>query len=335
MELVYPFVIYIGIIGLIILTVIRFKKNSLYENGKKIANTKYIKEIPYYKQVLKRYKIFSVLIKIMCILSIFMSLILLARPIIKEVDNSEMYNRDIFLCMDVSASIEELNKELVKTLKQTVNSLKGERFGITIFNTTSVLLVPLTDDYEYVLDVLDTISESFNLQMGDERYFYLRDYIIGGTVEGAEERGGSNIGDGLASCASNFIEGNEDRTKIIILSTDNQLYGKPILTLDEAAKVCKDRNIRVYGIATSTITEENEIAMKNAVELTGGRYYKETDYSGNGQTVPEIVGSIEQTQKSLFKGNKKMKDVDKPEVPFVILCISIMILFGLENKVKG
>ncbi len=31
--------------------------------------------------------------------------------------------------MDVSTSVNELNKELVKNLKETVKELKGERFG--------------------------------------------------------------------------------------------------------------------------------------------------------------------------------------------------------------
>ena len=36
--------------------------------------------------------------------------------------------------MDVSASVNELNEEIVKSLKEVVQGLKGERFGITIFN---------------------------------------------------------------------------------------------------------------------------------------------------------------------------------------------------------
>ncbi|MFR5029176.1 MAG: hypothetical protein ACLTDF_10800 [Coprococcus sp.] len=38
--------------------------------------------------------------------------------------------------------------------KKTVDELQGERFGIVIFNTSPVLLTPLTDDYEYVKDHL-------------------------------------------------------------------------------------------------------------------------------------------------------------------------------------
>lgn len=54
--------------------------------------------------------------------------------------------------------------ELVQSLKDVVSNLDGDRFGITIYNTSSVLYVPMTDDYEFVLDRLDKLKEYFDVQ---------------------------------------------------------------------------------------------------------------------------------------------------------------------------
>ena len=333
MELAYPFILVLGIIIIIVLSLVNLRRDDSYEKGKKIANTAYIKDMPYYKEVFKRYKILTYIIEGVCILSIISSLILLARPVIIDTSNNPKYARDIILCMDVSASVDELNVELVDKLKDTVKSLKGERFGISIFNTTSVLISPLTDDYDYVLNELDKIHSSFVMNMdlnSSLDNWYISSYIMSGTLEGSGERGGSLIGDGLASAVYKFSNLEEDRTRIIIFSTDNDLAGDPLIELDQAAELCKSKNIIVYGIAPSLIREKDEIEFKKAVELTGGKYYTMSDKN----QVKDIVNSIEQTSKSLIDGQVETRKIDKPAVPFTMLAISITVLFILDKKVN-
>ena len=72
--------------------------------------------------------------------------------------------RDIFLCMDVSYSIYELNADLVESLEEVVEGLDGDRFGICIYNTSTVLYVPMTDDYDFVISKLEELKEYFVLQ---------------------------------------------------------------------------------------------------------------------------------------------------------------------------
>lgn len=332
MELVYPVAIFIGIAIIIFLNIRKSKKTQKYENGTKVANTKYIKKTQYYQTVMKQYKILSSLLITLCSIAIFLSAILIARPTVTEVTDSSIYNRDIFLCMDVSASVDEVNQKLVESLKSVVNNLKGERFGISIFNTTSVLLVPLTDDYEYVLSVLDTLEKGFdaeiNYDSSDENY-RLRKYIEGGTLVGAEQRGGSIIGDGLANCIYSFTNLEEERTRAIILSTDNELSGEPIVTLNNAAELAKSKKITVYGIAPEITTEKDEIEFKKAVEKTGGELYKE-----DLTTVSNIVNSIENKEKKLLEGKKESRKIDKPQIPFVMLIISITALSIVSKRVN-
>ena len=118
MELVNSWILYVGIVLLIVLIVIKFKNN--YKNGKKVANTKYIENTPYYKKVIKKYKFLSICTKCVCILCILLSLVLLARPISVDIIEPEQYNRDIFLCLDVSGSVAALDNEIVKSFKEIV-----------------------------------------------------------------------------------------------------------------------------------------------------------------------------------------------------------------------
>jgi len=336
MELVYPFIIYISIPIIIGLIIIKPKKENTYKKGKKIANTKFVKEIPYYQEVLKKYKVLANAVKIICMISIILSLLLLARPSEINISESSMYNRDIFLCLDVSASVDEVNFELVEQLEKVVKNLKGERFGISIFNTSSVLLVPLTDDYEYILDTLKQLRKSFELALSPNKYnseddsLYYTYYLSSGTLVGNEQRGSSLIGDGLASCVYSFTDLDEDRSRVIIFSTDNDLEGQEIITLKEAAQLSKEKNITVFGIAPKSISDSNKKTLKNAVESTGGTYYTADSLT----TVSSIVNNIEQKGKSLIKGAKETKKIDKPQIPFVILTISITALFILNKKVK-
>lgn len=337
MELIYPSIIYI-VLFLVICCVIFIKKRSkeLYLTGKKVANTQFLKESPYFKQVIKRYKLYTFLLKIICLCSVLICAILVARPARVETKDEKMYSRDVFLCMDVSSSVDELNKELITTLKQTVESLNEERFGISIFNTSSVILVPLTDDYDYVLDTLDTVKKSIQINSGEisstsvDNYTYLSQYTRKGTLIDNETRGSSLIGDGLASCIYNFPQLEENRTRAIIFTTDNDLQGEEMITLQEAAEIAKEKNITVYGICPRETKEEDKEKLKIAMEITGGYLYEQ----GEENNVKEIVENIEQKEKSLVENKKQTKKVDIPEVPIIVLVIIIFILFFIDKRGK-
>lgn len=328
MELKNQFVIYIGIVCFILLIILFFiikRKKESYSGGKKVSNTIYAKDDPYFKKKVLKYRIFKTAIMTSCAFAIILSFALLARPYKNELVENEKYSRDIILCIDISSSVDELNKSLVAQLKETVRTLKGERFGIVIFNASPVMLTPLTDDYDYVIGVLEQIEEALEARLSDElpdNWLYLDQYISSGTLIGAEERGSSLIGDGLASSVYNFSDLDEERTRIIVFSTDNDLQGMPIVTLQEAADICKQNKVVVFGIGTKEMAEEDMIDMENAMIKTGGKFYLEED-SG---TVSQIVGEIEKEGKSLVKGSKEMRAVEIIEIPFILLLIAVVIM---------
>lgn len=207
MEIMYPIVVIVCVIFGIIIFFVNLNKKKQYINGKKVANTKYIKETGYYKNKVKRYKIISNIIKIISLICIVISSILIARPITIQTKSEDKYNRDILISLDISTSECEVNLELVKKFKEILPDIKGDRIGIIIYNTAPIVYCPLTDDYDYVKECLEKIEQQLKLVVDNNGYIIAsteQDEInaftfwYGGTVANNETRGSSLVGDGLA-----------------------------------------------------------------------------------------------------------------------------------------
>ncbi len=206
MELMYPIAIIIClIIGLAIFFINTNK--TKYTTGKKVANTQYIKETEYYKEKVKKYHFLSNAVKILSVICIFITGILISRPITLQSKSEDKYNRDILMGLDISTSQCEVNLELVRRFKQIIPSIEGDRIGIVIFNTAPVVYCPLTDDYDYINECLDTIEKQLQIVVENNGYVPYtatsedsETFIFwnGGTVVNNEERGSSLVGDGLA-----------------------------------------------------------------------------------------------------------------------------------------
>lgn len=331
MELKNQYMILIGVVVIVLLLFGSFMKKKKYVGGKKISSMYGIENTKYYKRKLLIYKILRVTATASFILTIAVSFLLLAGPYTTYEENEEQYKRDIILCMDVSSSVDELNSTLVEELKNTVKQLKGERFGIVIFNASGVMICPLTDDYEYVISTLDEIHRCLDVEDSEDSddledsedsdeydWGYKAHYLMDGTLIGVDERGSSLIGDGLATAACDFPDMNEDRSRIVLLSSDNGLEGTPIFELDEAADLCVDKKITVYGIGTKLMYDDDRDGMQSAIEKTGGKFYMEEE-SG---TVSNIVEDISKEAKSLVKGKTIVREIPWIEVPVTFLCIS-------------
>ena len=109
--------------------------------------------------------------------------------------------------MDISTSECEVNLELVKKFKEILPDIKGDRIGIIIYNTAPIVYCPLTDDYDYVKESLDTIEQQLKLVVDNNGYvpssfnqegMDTYTFWYGGTVANNEIRGSSLVGDGLA-----------------------------------------------------------------------------------------------------------------------------------------
>lgn len=338
MALVNPWVLYIGVPVVIILCLLRFKKKEKYQDGKKVANTSLVEETDYFKKLYREYKVLSGLAMLSLLVAIILGWVLLSRPAKIESVSPEIHNRDIFLCMDISDSMDELNLDMCDELKQVVEELNGERFGITIFNGQSVLLVPLTNDYQYVMETLDSLKVSFkdSIKRSDPDFDIFNEdidwstfyYKYQGTLA---EEGSSFIGDGLASALYSFpdLESNKERSRMIIFTTDNELNGEPYVTLEEATGLCKKNDVKVFAVSPKDVADED--TFKNAVKSTGGGYYKGT----SSKAYDQLVADIKKTETSLA-GIKQTETqiTDQPEALFVWMLVCIGVYLVICKKVR-
>lgn len=338
MELKYTIFLYAGllVVTAFILWLLMKDKKKEYSSGKKIAKVNRLNENTYFKRKRVLYRVYYTAWFVFALIGVFVSFLLLARPYRTEVVDEEKYQRDIILCLDISTSVDEVNMNLIRELQESVKQLQGERFGIVIFNTSPVLLVPLTDDYEFVNDQLEIIRTGLENRLsgvytnfGDNDYYY-EEYISAGTLVGNEERGSSLISDGLASCVYDFSDLDKERTRIVIFASDNDPQGDCFLTLDEAATLCKDNGITVYGIGTKEMYAEDEQEMKAAVEHTGGKFYLE----GDSGSFKDIVQEIQKKSQNLVKGHHQVLEIECPEGAFVILLISMVSLMIVTKLMR-
>ena len=323
-ELMYPQIIVYSLIISFIM-ILFWRKKKKYKKGVLVANSSYLKKTKYYKLMLLKYRIYNVAIRVSCIVLIFLCAILSARIYHEDKFEERHDNRDIVLCMDVSGSVYDLNSSIADSLYDIVGSLKDERFGITIFDNSAVQLVPLTNDYLYAQSILKQVSESFNRTSILTDNSQVRRLITEGTSMGV---GSSLIGDGLASCALSFKK-DKDRTKILILTTDNEVWGNQIMTVGEAAQYCKENNIKIYSVGTIDISAKNKEGLVNAAKVSNGEYF---DY--RNLSTDEIVSKIGNLNKSSIVTKSYVMSKDFPEIVFVFLLYVTALLFILDWRVR-
>ena len=363
MEMMYKWVVFAGIgaiiLALLIAFLLRKRRRDEFESGIRVSNTYRLKTTEIYKNLQRKYKILSAVMiaaLVGCTISAFF---LVARPYRNQDVYTGIKKRDIYLCMDVSYSLYDLNSEITEYLKGVVKGLAGDRIGITIYNTSSVTYVPLTDDYDYVADRLDELSRYFELQkelyediydhydytyeMPDSveaRYYELLDelaYYDAGTLLNNTTRGSSLIGEGLGSTLYSFpYLGDSERTRVIIMSTDNQLnaHDRQIMTLTEAAEYCKKNKVTVFGIFPSEENfylpenysyEECKREYEQAVEKTGGLLYVRT----KDLPVSAIVQNIQKQEVMTVNMIMSRETMDLPRTPFIALLLFLAVICAM------
>ena len=344
MELKYPLALYIcaGVAAaLVIATFVTLKLKRKYKGGKKAYLPDYLKNDSMFKTRLVWHTILKYVLIFLIIVSIVISGFLMARPYKTESKQLANYNRDIILCMDISTTCDHLNAELIDKLEDIVRELNGERFGIVIFNSSPVLLCPLTNDYNYILQVLDKVKEGLKMRLDftngkilfSDKLYEMDAYITNGTLVDNETRGSSIIGDGLAAACLDFYDYEEkpDRTRVIILSTDNDLLGEEIVTLPEAGEMCQQRDITVFGVGTEIMDPDQRQMMKDTVEGTGGKFY----YGEDRDMVENIVDDIRAQIATLDDTQYEIVENEMPEKSFrlLVFTLSLMLLVAFILKV--
>jgi hypothetical protein len=207
--------------------------------------------------------------------------IALARPEVDETQPREARSRDLMLCLDASPSMAKDNAEVVRQLRRVTEGLRDDRIGLVIWSGAAVVVFPLTDDADFIRGQLDRAEAAFT---GDPQRFYA------GTTR--NDFGQSLIGDGLVSCVNRFDGASRDRTRAVILVSDNDPYGERLYSLPEAAALAEDHDVLVYGLAASWLARpkhaEALAEMDDAVRSTGGVLAQLGDPGGSDRIIQRI-----------------------------------------------
>lgn len=300
-----------------------------------VSNTNKLVTSPFYQKAIKQYRLGIITTTALLTVTIILLSIIAAKPVNISTETITKYNRDIVLCLDVSGSMAEVNKEIIQKFEEMSDQFKGERISLVVWNSSSHMVFPLTDDYGYVKDNLEKIKYYFDyysnanmIASGPEPEYDLNRYTSDG-------KGGSLIGDGVTACSLAFgeIDPTEDRSRTIILATDNVVNGTPIITLEEAIQYTTEQNITVYGIRPITGYEVGNEAsqMKETIEtINQGKYYELTDPI----FTKEIVDSINSEEATAMEGGTETTKTDNTTVWIIFVSVFGVISLLLLRRFK-
>ena len=209
---------------------------------------------------------------------------------------------NIVLAMDVSESMAALDfakdDEMVNRLEAVkgvardfIGERQGDRVGLVVFGSEAYTQLPLTRDYNAIVEALDRIA-------------------IGSAGKSTA------VGDALGISLKR-LEDIKSKSNVVILLTDGRSNAGEI-SPETAAKIAKDRNVKVYTIGVGgnkpapflvktmlgnrlvyQQVDIDEKTLEKIADETGGLYFRATDTAG----LKKIYDTID----SLEKNKVKMK----------------------------
>lgn len=288
-------------IALGVLLGLRGRGGGSADHGAPIARAERIRALPAFRRAVRRRQAALAGIVALGMLAVVLAGVVAARPVAQKTIQPVSTNRDIMLCLDVSGSMTDVDKEIVSIFDKLADGFKGERIGLTIFNSSAVQVFPLTDDYAFIRERLRSLMKGFDYSTAVPEQWV-------GTMNGV---GASLIGDGLASCVMRFDHADQQRARSIILATDNELNGSPIVTLPEAADYAASKKIRVYTInPVDGIDQQGSQGLADAAAVTGGKAYALRETT----TVGDIIAQVQKQEASQLKGQATVIWTDVPQL---------------------
>ena len=284
-----------------------------------------------------------VLLAVLLVSGLVSAAAIAGRPVRVTERSDALANRDIVLCLDVSTSMVRIDSSVLTTFSEILEDFDGERVGIVAWNSAAQTIVPLTDDYELLRDQLSELGDVLDIDPENVTYKQQLAYqeAFGGTVN-SSINGSSLAGDGLASCAQAFDNQGLERSRSIILATDNQVIdpdNEQIYPLPDAAKLLAERKIRLFSIygadedqpyqdLLDKTPEESREELKTVTEEQGkGRFYDVEDSGTGGQ----IVKELEKTEVSALGGRKQTRRTDVPQRLVITLSLVLLGYLGLTT----
>jgi len=299
-----------------------------------VANSRFMDRIPSFTRAQRVAGVLRVALVGVTVIGVLSSSVLSGRVASERVETPSFASRDIVLCLDVSGSMYEYDTQILATFAELVDSFDGERVALSIFNSTSRTVFPLTNDYDLIEKQLREGSEAidfdeFGYRLGQRDYSEdkVRQYVdfVDGTRGVADQA--SIVPDGLASCAQLFDQAEEERSRSIIFATDNEVNGESIFTLDEAADAVTSRDISLFTFYPGAYECGPECLeeLRSATESHDGKLYQSSD----PQAIPTIIQQIQKSQAQEMGAEPVLVRSDHPGPMFVLTLLALMAVLAL------
>ena len=313
------------------------------ELPRRLANSASLFQLPVVRRRIRAQRWLHALLAVMLVSGLVSAAAIAGRPVRVTERSDALANRDIVLCLDVSTSMVKIDSSVLTTFSEILEDFDGERVGLVAWNSAAQTIVPLTDDYELLRDQLTELGDVLDIDPQNVSYKQQRAYeeAFGGTINNGVN-GSSLAGDGLASCAQAFDNQGLDRSRSIILATDNQVIDpdkEQIYPMPDAVNLLAERKIRLFSIygadedqpyqdLLDKTPEESREELKTLTEGPGkGRFYDVEDSGTGGQ----IVKELEKTEVSALGGRKQTRRTDVPQRLVITLSLVLLGYLGLTT----
>ncbi len=295
-----------------------------------VANSGYVRELPKYRALVRRQR-WALLGAVMCVLGLALATsVTAAAPVDRHLEDERLASRDIILCLDASGSMLPYDGAIADSFDTITDHFSGERISLHLWSAQTMTLFPLTDDYAMASETLGnvaTLMKTGYLGQDLDGVYVSRELsdFLEPTVDPTETVS-SLSGDGLAGCVLGFDRTNTERSRLVVLATDNEVLGSEIYTLSQAIDLAKQQGVTVIGLYpgnTSVLPSEGE-ELRDLVRSTGGDFYDAKDPG----SVDGIISDIESHQRVDLEGSTVV-ETDRPEGPLTWVVVALIALLAI------
>ena len=301
-------------------------------SGKKgwVANTGYLRGLPKYQALVRRTRASLAMACVCFLIAVIATSVSAGAPVDRYVKPDKSASRDIVLCLDASGSMLPYDSKIGDAFREIISHFEGERISLQLWDAYSMTMFPLSDDYDMATDVLQDMSETIDtgitriggrLSVTQE----LIDYLTPVLDENFEVS--SIVGDGLASCIMGFDHNDKQRSRTVLLATDNEVYGDGVYNLSEAIEFAKRQGVTVTALypGSGFVLGREAEELRDEVRKTGGDFYDASSPSA----VDSVVKQIEAEQKEDLDSAGKMLETDRPVTAMGWTLFGVVSLLGL------
>lgn len=242
--------------------------------------------------------------------------------------------RNIMLALDLSGSMKIKDMEIkgspvtrldvVKATARTfIKERIGDRIGLILFGTRAYLQTPLTFDRQTALHMLDDATVG----------------LAGQTT---------SIGDAIG-LAIKRLDKTPVNSRVLILLTDG-VSNSGVLSMDQAANIAKSHHIKIYTIGLGAdkmivqsifgpqlynpSMELDEEGLKKIATLTGGQYFRATDFKAL-KNVYQMINKLEpvEADSKIIRPKTDYYYIPLAFALFFFICLGLRPLISLLPRV--